>query len=163
MIARLTLAVAAFVATVGAASAACEPGEAEFLTPSGKQIEIATEIAATGAARQQGLMGRTHLDPRSGMLFVYPYPQRVGFWMRNTLIPLDMIFMDATGTVRHVHAHAKPLDETDIPGNTPDDKHPERQFVLEISGGEAARLGIGVGARMRHAAVSQATAAAPCE
>ncbi len=83
----------------------------------------------------------------SGMLFVYERPQPVSFWMRNTLIPLDMIFMDETGTVRHVHENAIPLDETGIPGG------PDIQFVLEINGGLAGRLGIAEGSELRHPSI----------
>ncbi len=72
----------------------------------------------------------------AGMLFLYEQPQRAVFWMKNTLIPLDMIFADATGVVRHVHANAIPHDETGIDGGA------DILAILEINGGLAARLGI---------------------
>jgi uncharacterized membrane protein (UPF0127 family) len=91
------------------------------------------------------------------MLFVYPAPQRASFWMKNTLIPLDMIFADATGRVTRVHSNAVPGDETPIDGGE------GVSFVLEINGGLARRLGIAPGAELRHPAVDPDTAAWPCE
>lgn len=91
------------------------------------------------------------------MLFVYERPQRAVFWMRNTLIPLDMIFADATGTVTHVHANAVPLDESRIDGGN------DVVFVLEINGGLSEQLGIGPGSQLRHPSVQPDTAAWPCD
>ena len=90
------------------------------------------------------------------MLFVYPQPKRVAFWMKNTLIPLDMIFLDASGTVRKVHHEAKPLDETPIFGGN------AIQSVLEINGGLARKIGIAEGWQLRHPAIDQDAAAWPC-
>ena len=92
----------------------------------------------------------------AGMLFVYDKPQPATFWMKNTLIPLDMVFIDETGTVTRVHAKAKPEDETLIEGGK------AVRFVLEINGGLAAPLGITEGAVLRSPFVPQATAAWPC-
>lgn len=97
---------------------------------------FSVEIADTDEKRAQGLMGRTQLKPGAGMLFVYPSPRPVAFWMHNTLIPLDMIFVDDAGRITNVHANARPLDETPIPSRGP------AQYVLEIGGGQAARLGL---------------------
>ncbi|WP_223633334.1 DUF192 domain-containing protein [Rhodobacter sp. TJ_12] len=97
------------------------------------------EIADDPDERAQGLMGRTALPPAQGMLFVYPEPQQVAFWMHDTLIPLDMIFVDAAGRITQIHANARPLDETPIPARAP------TQYVLEIGGGQAARLGLAPG------------------
>ena len=74
------------------------------------------ELADDPKERSLGLMNRKSLPQSAGMLFAYEKPQAVSFWMRNTLIPLDMIFMDATGRVTHIHENAIPLDETGIPG-----------------------------------------------
>ena len=93
----------------------------------------------------------------AGMLFVYEFPQRVGFWMENTLIPLDMIFMSADGVVRKIHENAVPLDRTVIPGGD------DIQHVLEINGGMSGMLGVTVGSELRHPAIDQAQAAWPCE
>ena len=81
----------------------------------------------------------------------------------NTLIALDMIFIDARGEVRHVHSMARPLDETPIPGAAPTDPAPERLMVLEVAGGEAARLGIVPGMALSHPRLPQAGALAPCD
>lgn len=141
--------------TAGAAMA-CTPDVAE-LRGSGAVMRFSVELADDAAERARGLMFRESLASGAGMLFVYETPRRASFWMENTLIPLDMIFMDATGTVTRVHANAIPGDRTPILGGD------GVQFVLEINGGLAARLGIGPGAVMRHPAVPQSGAAWPCD
>ncbi|WP_371742195.1 DUF192 domain-containing protein [Pseudoruegeria sp. HB172150] len=140
----------------GGAWAACSDSSAEFRTESG-QTQFTVEIADDREEITQGLMHRESMPAKAGMLFVYPQPATVAFWMRNTLIPLDMIFMGADGVVRKVHENAVPLDETPIPGGN------DIQFVLEVNGGMAALLGITPGSEMRHPAVDQALAAWPCE
>jgi hypothetical protein len=150
--AGLTLALAL---AAGAAGAACAPGTAELRWPGGA-ARFSVEVADDEAERGRGLMFREALAPSAGMLFVYESPRRARFWMKNTLIPLDMIFLDAAGVVTRVHADAVPLDETPIDGG------PGVRFVLEIGGGLAARLGIAPGAELRHPAVGQG-AAWPCE
>ncbi|MEP2642138.1 DUF192 domain-containing protein [Roseobacter sp.] len=109
------------------------------------QARFAVEIADDDAERAQGLMHREHMASSAGMLFVYQRPQRLSFWMRNTLIPLDLIFVDHTGTVRKIHHSARPLDETPIPGGPDALTH-----VLEINGGLAKAMGISVGTVLRH-------------
>jgi uncharacterized membrane protein (UPF0127 family) len=120
------------------------------------QARFSVEVADTMRERSVGLMHRESMPRMAGMLFVYPRAQRVAFWMRNTLIPLDMIFMDATGTVRHIHHKAVPLDETPIRGGS------GVQFVLELNGGMAERLGITVGSQMQHPSVARDRAVWPC-
>ena len=115
------------------------------------------ELADDKAERAKGLMHRKTLSQSAGMLFVYPQPQRVGFWMKNTLIPLDMIFLDETGVVRKVHSDARPLDETPIMGGN------DIFAVLEINGGLARKIGIAEGWQMRHPSFAQGTAAWPCD
>ena len=140
----------------------CDPATAHIATRDGKVIDLAVEIADDSEERAHGLMGRKSLEPMSGMLFVYETPRPASFWMKNTLIPLDMLFFDAAGVLRTVHPQAQPLDLTPIAGAAPGDPHPDRLLVLEIAGGEAARLGIGPGARLAHPAVPQPGAALPC-
>jgi len=114
------------------------------------------ELADDPSERSLGLMHRETMARSAGMLFAYDKPQFVSFWMRNTLIPLDMIFMDETGRVMRVHENAIPLDETGIPGGE------GIQYVLEINGGLARRLGIDEGSELRHPIIG-AVAAWPCK
>jgi uncharacterized membrane protein (UPF0127 family) len=90
------------------------------------------------------------------MLFVYERPQPVAFWMKNTLIPLDLIFMDRQGRVTRVHEDAVPGDLTPIHGGN------EVFAVLEINAGLARRYGIAVGSQMQHEIFSQDSAVWPC-
>jgi len=122
----------------------------------GGVARFSVEVADTGAERAQGLMNRPDMASAAGMLFVYEVPQRAGFWMKNTLIPLDMIFADPAGVVTRVHENAVPLDRTLIDGG------PGVKFVLEINGGLARPLGIGPGSVLRHPAIDQAGAAWAC-
>ncbi len=136
-------------------AAACTEGQAEFRWPGGG-ARFAVEIADDNAERAQGLMFRESLPSSAGMLFIYDRPQSVSFWMKNTLIPLDMVFIGADGRVNGVRAEAVPGDLTPIPGP------PETLMVLEIKGGLAARLGLGEGAELRHPRISQEGALWPC-
>jgi len=114
------------------------------------------EVADDDQERGQGLMHRKSMAMSAGMLFIYPRPQHAAFWMRNTLIPLDMIFLDATGRVSQIHENAIPLDETTIDGGD------GVLAVLEINGGLARAVGIDVGSQLRHPSFSQETAIWPC-
>ena len=108
------------------------------------------EIAETPQQQQRGLMFRQELAPDAGMLFDYGTEQKVAFWMQNTFIPLDMVFIGADGTVKHIHENAKPMDPTSIPS-----KFPVR-FVLEIPGGRAAEIGLKAGDKVDHVRVEKA-------
>lgn len=114
------------------------------------------EIADTNRARAIGLMNRPSMPISEGMLFIYPRPQPLSFWMRNTLISLDMLFVDPSGTVTKIHHDAIPLDETPIPGGD------GLTHVLEINGGLARMMGIQEGAQMRHPSFDQDIAVWPC-
>ncbi len=144
------------VLTPSLSHAACEPGRAEVRGDFGA-ASFAVEIADDAAERAQGLMNRSSMPMGQGVLFVYERPQPVSFWMRNTLIPLDMIFVDQSGRVTRVHEEAVPLDETPIPGGD------DVLVVLEINGGLAERIGIEEGDEMRHPAFDQDAAVWPCE
>ncbi|MGR3759527.1 DUF192 domain-containing protein [Roseobacteraceae bacterium NS-SX3] len=146
----------AFAAAAGTAAAAgCSAERVDLRGPWG-QAGFTVEIADSEEERNRGLMFRESLPVGAGMLFVYEYPQRSAFWMKNTLIPLDMIFLDETGTVTRVHSNAVPGDLTPIPGG-------DKVFaVLEINGGLAARYGIAPGTQMRHEVFSPAAAVWPC-
>jgi uncharacterized protein len=106
------------------------------------------EVADDNAERAQGLMNRESMASGAGMLFIYDAPQPASFWMKNTLIPLDMIFIDERGLVREVKSNAIPGDETPIFGGT------DILMVLEINGGLAGRLGITPGSEIRHPGLS---------
>lgn len=120
------------------------------------EARFAVEVADDNAERAQGLMNRESMPRSAGMLFVYPAPKRVGFWMKDTLIPLDMIFMDRTGTVQHIHHEAQPGDLRPKFGGD------NIQYVLEINGGLARQMGIAQGSQMRHPSVPKERAAWPC-
>ncbi|TGN62116.1 DUF192 domain-containing protein [Paracoccus liaowanqingii] len=127
-----------------------------------RALSFQVELADTVESRARGLMYRRDLPAGQGMLFVYPTPQPVSFWMRNTLIPLDMVFLDPEGVIRHIHRNARPLDETPVPGAAIGDPDPDRLLVLEIAGGEADRLGLQTGQTLAHPAVPADSAAWPC-
>jgi uncharacterized protein len=144
-----------FAVVAGPAAAGCSDTAVE-LRNGDAIVRFSVEIADSDAERALGLMNRETLPKSSGMLFVYESPRRAGFWMKNTLIPLDMIFADVTGLVTRVHENAKPLDTTPIDGGD------GVAFVLEINGGLAKRLGITEGSALRHAAIDQTTAVWAC-
>ena len=133
---------------------ACDRQAVELRGPWG-QARFAVEIADDPGERAQGLMHRESLGASRGMLFLYERPHRATFWMRNTLIPLDIIFLDARGIVTRIHENAQPLDETTIDGG------PGVVAVLEINGGLARRIGVTEGSELRHPFFG-AQAAWPC-
>ena len=107
------------------------------------------EVADTAAERARGLMYREHLDRDAGMLFIFEPPRRVGFWMKNTYISLDMIFADASGTIVAIAERTEP--ETTA-SHGPD---MAVAYVLEINGGLGERLGIRVGDELKSPAVAR--------
>ena len=137
------------------AAAACAPDAVDIRGPFG-QARFNVELADTPDERAKGLMFREAMPRASGMLFLYPVPQRAQFWMKNTLIPLDMVFIDAAGRVARVHPDARPQDLTPIDGGE------GVAAVLEINGGLAARLGLAAGDELRHPAFDGPAAAWPC-
>jgi uncharacterized membrane protein (UPF0127 family) len=139
----------------GAAFAACSQDTVSVRGDFGS-AQFTVEVADSSAERSRGLMFVEQMATTQGMLFVYGHPQSVSFWMRNTLIPLDMVFVDDTGVIRNIHSMAQPLDEIPIFGGT------DIQFVLEINGGLADRLGMDVGDQMQHISFGNA-AIWPCE
>ena len=102
------------------------------------------EIADNDAAREYGLMFRKSLAPDHGMLFEFDRPDRQAFWMKNVLIPLDIIYIGTDGRIVSIAADARPLDETPLYSKGP------AIGVLEIEGGLAAKLGIRPGDEVRH-------------
>jgi uncharacterized membrane protein (UPF0127 family) len=102
------------------------------------------EIAANDAAREKGLMNRRYMPADRGMLFEFEREAPVSFWMKNTYIPLDMIFIAHDGVVTRIAANAEPLSEAIIPSGGP------CVAVLELNGGVAAQIGLKVGDKVRH-------------
>jgi len=100
------------------------------------------EIADTDRERATGLMFRGSLPEKSGMIFLYDPPQRVGMWMRNTYIPLDMVFITAEGTVRRVETDTEPFSTDLIRSGG------EVAAVLELNAGQAAKIGVKPGDRV---------------
>lgn len=139
-----------------AAQAACQHDQVDLRGRWG-QTRFSVDIADTDATRARGLMHRETMARFSGMLFIYDRPDRAVFWMENTLIPLDMLFIDETGRVSHIHHEARPLDRTPIDGGA------EVLMVLEINGGMARRLGIDAGSEVRHPRLDRELAVWPCE
>lgn len=112
------------------------------------RASLRVEVAATESSRERGLMDRDVLPAHAGMLFVFPNDGPVEFWMKDTRIPLDMVFVGRDGIVRSIAA-AVPV----VPARTPDDGIPRRRgramFVIELPSGEAARDGLRPGIRIR--------------
>jgi uncharacterized protein len=102
---------------------------------------VAVEVADTFAQRQHGLMFRNHLDESAGMIFVFPDSAPRNFWMHNTKIPLDMIFVNSSFRVIGIVANAQPETDTlrGVDGAS--------QYVLEVNGGFCAKNGIRAGDR----------------
>jgi len=97
---------------------------------------LAVEIAETAREMEYGLMFRQTMPPDHGMIFLFPYPQHIQMWMKNTILPLDMVFFDENQKIVAIAANAKPQDETII---SPD---AEAKYVLEINAGLAAKWGL---------------------
>lgn len=109
--------------------------------------DLVLEVARTEAQREHGLMDRKTLAPQTGMLFVFDGDQPVAFWMKDTLVPLDMVFVAADGRVRRVFANV-PV----VAPSLADDRIPREsataQYVIELPAGEAATDGIAAGVRL---------------
>lgn len=108
-------------------------------TPPRASLTIKAEVASTDTQRQMGLMFRESMADDEGMLFLFPTERHNAFWMHNTLIPLDMLFIDSDWKVVGVVANATPLtdDSRAVPRMS--------QYVLELNAGAAARHGLGEG------------------
>jgi uncharacterized protein len=127
------------------ASGPARPAAQDFTTASltidtAKGVERFTvELALDPAQQEQGLMFRRALAPDAGMLFIFHADHEAVFWMKNTLIPLDMLFIAADGRIADLHERAVPLSESYISAKVP------VRAVLEVNGGTVARLGIKIG------------------
>lgn len=122
----------------------------EIETADGRLLRFEVELARTRQEQARGLMFREQMAANAGMLFIFSNERDRAFWMRNTLISLDILYFDAEGRFVSVAANARPLDETSLPSDGP------AQYVLEINGGFAAMLGIGAGSTLRSDALADA-------
>ena len=130
-------------AAASVAQESCQPNTVKIRGDWGSAV-FQVEVADDPEERARGLMFVEHMPMMSGMIFVYDKPQSVAFWMRNTLIPLDMLFVGPDGIVQHIHENAIPHDETPIPGGQ------NVLAVLELNAGMVSRLGISVGDAFQH-------------
>jgi uncharacterized membrane protein (UPF0127 family) len=138
--------VGALLGAAGLATAASVAFEQSPLTVDAAdgQFEFLVELAVSPAQRSQGLMFRESLAEDRGMLFDFGRPQRATMWMRNTYVPLDMLFIDADGQITQIAANTQPLSDAVIASRDP------VRAVLELRGGVSAKLGIKAGDRVIH-------------
>lgn len=155
MTTRMVVACLLAISSGTSAYAQCR-ADTVFLRGAWGQARFGVEIADSVDERAQGLMNRPALATSAGMLFVFERTHSLSFWMKNTLIPLDLIFMDARGVVTHIHHNAVPLDTSPLPSVVPS------KYVLEINGGLARSLGISVGSEVQHQTILQENAIWPC-
>ncbi len=127
---------------LGSPAARAEPVCVDLAGGAVHRYEV--EIAATPGARAQGLMFRRELAPGTGMLFDFGRDEVARMWMKNTFIPLDMVFAARDGTVRGIVRNARPRSLDTISSRVP------VRAVLEVNGGEAKRIGLAPGDRIRH-------------
>ena len=120
-------------AAVSGAHAGCE-GEYAYLSGSWGQVRFQVEVANSDITRAKGLMGRTSLPKFSGMIFIYDNPQIVSFWMKNTLLPLDVLYFQSDGRLLDIHEDTVPGSLEPLVSSGP------VQFVLEINGGLSKTL-----------------------
>jgi len=122
--------------------AGLEQAPLSITTAAGKTHHFTVEVARTAEEQAQGLMNRQSLGPDRGMIFPMDPPRDASFWMKNTLIPLDLIFVRADGTIARIEENAVPLSLEPIMSMEP------VAAVLELAGGRSAELGIRAGDRV---------------
>lgn len=153
---RLSVSILALIFSTSIALAdQCDSGRIALRGDWG-QAAFNVEIADTAELRSKGLMHREEMARQDGMLFIFDAPRHATFWMRNTLIPLDMLFAGNDGVVTTFHSNAIPHDETLIPGGD------DIMYVLEINGGLSELYGIGVGTEFKHNSIPADLASWPC-
>jgi hypothetical protein len=120
-------------------------------SPGQDPVTVTVEVVETDAARQRGLMYRKQLGPNAGMLFIFDREEQHSFWMHNTLIPLDMLFIKSDWTVLGIVENATPLTDTlrSVPGAS--------QYVLEVNAGFCRRHGLQAGTTVRYIPAGQGT------
>ncbi|HET6159120.1 MAG TPA: DUF192 domain-containing protein [Dongiaceae bacterium] len=142
MIQRLIFICALLVSS--AAHAAGLPRDTLLVETASSQFRFEVEIADDPGERAEGLMYRQNLADNAGMLFLYPQPQPVEFWMKNTLLSLDIVFVRKDGTIARIAADTTPMSEDRIPSGEP------VVAVLEVKAGTMRQLGVAVGDRLRN-------------
>lgn len=131
------------------------------VTPSGPRVifpdgfVVSVEVAADDELRAQGLMWRDHLRPGTGMLFFFPQDGEYPFWMKNTRIPLDIIWIDANRTIVHISHDTPPCKVEDCPNYPP---NAIARYVLEVAGGVARQHGLKKGDVLRFVATENVVA-----
>jgi uncharacterized membrane protein (UPF0127 family) len=131
-----------------ACALAGEKGTIVFTTETGEH-SFDIEVMTTNGERAKGLMFRRSLPAKSGMLFIYDRPQAATMWMKNTYIPLDMVFIAEGGTVHRIEANTEPFSTALIPSEG------DIIAVLELNAGEAARIGLKRGDRAIYPGLGQ--------
>jgi uncharacterized protein len=111
------------------------------------KADLTLEIARTEGQREQGLMNRHVVSPHTGMLFVFDRDEDVDFWMKDTLVPLDMIFIAADGTVRRVFSKV-PVVAATLPDEQIPREGAQAKYVIELAAGEASADGIVAGVKL---------------
>ena len=130
-----------------AADITFETAPLQIISTGGKVHTFTIELAVDSDQRSQGLMNRRHMARDHGMLFDFGVTRRVMMWMKNTYLPLDMLFIAKDGKIETIRENAVPLSEAIIDSRGP------IKFVLEINGGLAKRLGIDRGDRVETAVI----------
>lgn len=155
LFATLSLAGCTMPANGGSQTVQCAPGTAAGQSPAGlgqvtlcvtsksKTHNFTVEVAASSLEQARGLMFRTELADNAGMIFPFPEPRMASFWMKNTVIPLDIIFVRADGTIESIAANAEPYSTTPVGSGEP------VTAVLELRGGLSAQLGIVAGDKVK--------------
>ena len=148
----LFLVVVGFVGMAMAAAPKAPKFDAAPLTITTKDGVVhpfTVELAISSAQREYGLMFRTEMAPDHGMIFDFQTPQLVRMWMENTVLPLEMVFLDGQGTVTHIVENAVPYSQTII------DSGGQVTYVIELNGGIVKKLGLAVGDRAASPAIGK--------
>lgn len=155
LFATLSLAGCTMPANGGSQAIQCTPGTRAGQSPAGleqvtlcvtsksKTHSFTVEMARTSLQQAKGLMFRTELADNAGMVFPFPEPRMASFWMKNTVIPLDIIFVRADGTIESIAANTEPYSTTPVASGAP------VTAVLELRGGLSAQLGIVAGDKVQ--------------
>jgi uncharacterized membrane protein (UPF0127 family) len=134
-------------ANPGCRREAKQPPEVILENAQGRAVRVRVEVAASPREREQGLMHRRHLDPDAGMLFVYPFDSVQSFWMKNTYIPLDLLFIGNNRRIMGMVENTKPLSLERLQVDAPS------RFILEVNAGFVKKHGIREGSRVRFSGI----------